>query len=133
MSEIKINEATGLPEVAENYFWEVSPQTHPYRMSEYTVSLVRKPSRGYGNKLQRFFDETGKYDNKAVEQRGIDISDVVKYAKESNITFEDSMRRYILSATKTIVKRQQARLDEAAAFEAAKTFEGMYPPKSIND
>ena len=130
-TEIKIDASTGLPELPENMFWEVYEGTDYDRGLLY-VALTKKPTKKYGNRWQRYWDESGKYDDKIIKEYRVEFREIRSDAEALGEPYELHIKQNILYLANEIMKDEAARLRQAEFDGMIETYTGKYPPKTLN-
>ena len=130
-TEIKIDASTGLPEIPDNMFWQVY-EGEGYNTGYLYVALVRKPSKKYGNSWQRYWDESGKYDDKVIREYCREFRDIRSDAEALGEPYELHIKQNILHIAEQIMKAEATRLRQAEFDGMIEAYTGNYPPKSLN-
>ena len=108
-TEIKIDASTGLPEIPDNMFWEVY-EGERYNTGYLYVALVRKPSKKYGNSWQRYWDESGKYDDTVIKKYRKEFREIRKEAELAGEPYELHIKQNILYIAEMVMVAEATRL-----------------------
>ncbi len=130
-TEIKIDASTGLPEIPDNMFWQVY-EGKGYNTGYLYVALVRKPSKKYGNSWQRYWDDSGKYDDKVIREYCREFRDIRSDAEALGEPYELHIKQNILHIAEQTMKAEATRLRQAEFDGMIEAYTGNYPPKSLN-
>lgn len=144
MSEIPIDESTGLPVLPEGYFWHVSSRElradedpFYYRAPEPRIYVeLRKeaPKKWYHRKPQ-YVSVQYRTVPLYTEDESYHVNEVNRRAKKWIDVNEESVKAAILKAALTVYKSRQESLEQEAIQQETRAIvaklTGSYPPKKL--